>query len=352
MVPSYIFRRFLQMIPTFIGATLLAFLIIQAAPGDFTDRFALDPNIDPEQLQRMRERFALDQPVLVQYGNWMWSIVRYGYLGESFGYRAPVQAVIYPLIWNSMSLVLLSLLLTYLLTIPIAVYSAVRQYSLADRIVTFLSFLGLAIPNFFFMLMLITAVLFLQPTLRDIAAQGGWLETLLQPLSYDLNRGLLFPVGGMRSSQIYQELSLWGRLQDRLWHLALPVLVVTTASLASLVRVLRGQMLEFLRADFVRTANAKGLGQRTVVYKHALRNAMNPMISGLGTILPSLVGGAGLVEFVVRWPGITPAFVAAVKAQDLYIVMGLLMVSAVLLMLGNFFSDVLLALVDPRIRYS
>lgn len=352
MVITYVIRRFIQMIPTFIGATLLAFIIIQSAPGDFTDRFALDPNIDPQQLQRMRERFALDQPVIVQYGNWMWSIVRYGYLGESFSYRAPVNAVVYPLIWNSFSLVLVSLALTYLLTIPIAVYSAVNKYSWGDRFITFLSFFGLAIPNFFFILLLITGVLMLQPTLRGVAADGGLLESFLRPLTYDLDRGLWFPVGGMRTSQVYEQLSFWGRLGDRLWHLALPVLVVTTASLASLVRVLRAQMLEFLRADFVRTASAKGLASRTVIYKHALRNALNPLISGIGTILPSLVGGAGLVEFVIRWPGITPAFVAAVKAQDLYIVMGLLTVSAVLLMLGNFLSDLLLAVVDPRIRYT
>ncbi len=352
MVLSYVVRRFLQMIPTFLGATLLAFLIIQAAPGDFTDRFALDPNIDPEQLQRMRERFALDQPVMVQYANWMWSIVRFGYLGESFSYRAPVNDVIYPLVLNSMSLVLVSLVLTYLLTIPIAVYSAVRQYSLGDKVVTFLSFLGLAIPNFFFILILITGVLFLQPTLRQVAAQGGPAEQVLRPITYDLDRGLVFPVGGMRTSQRVEQMSTWERFKDRVWHLVLPVIVVTTASLASLVRVLRGQMLEFLRSDFVRTAAAKGVPPRGVVYKHALRNALNPLISGIGTLLPSLVGGAGLVEFVIRWPGITPAFVAAVKAQDLYIVMGLLTVSAVLLMIGNFLSDVLLGLVDPRIRYT
>ncbi len=352
MVLSYVLRRLLQMIPTFLGATLLAFLIIQAAPGDFTDRFALDPNIDPEQLQRMRERFALDQPVLVQYANWMWSIVRFGYLGESFSYRAPVNAVIYPLVLNSMSLVLVSLVLTYVLTIPIAVYSAVRQYSLGDKVVTFLSFLGLAIPNFFFILILITGVLFLQPSLRQVAAQGGTAEQVLRPITYDLDRGLVFPVGGMRTSQRVDQMSSWERFKDRVWHLVLPVIVVTTASLASLVRVLRGQMLEFLRSDFVRTAAAKGVPPRGVVYKHALRNALNPLISGIGTLLPSLVGGAGLVEFVIRWPGITPAFVAAVKAQDLYIVMGLLTVSAVLLMIGNFLSDVLLGLVDPRIRYT
>ena len=350
MVLTYVLRRFLQMIPTFVGATLLAFVIIQAAPGDFTDRFALDPNIDPEQLSRMRERFALDQPVIVQYANWMWSIVRYGYLGESFSYRAPVNAVIYPLIANSMSLVVVALIVTYALTIPIAVYSARRQYSLGDKAITFLAFFGLAIPNFFLILVLITGVLLMQPGLRAIAEGGGPLAALLSPFAYDLERGLLFPVGGMRTSGLEETASTWAILRDRGWHLVLPVIVVATGSLASLVRVLRAQMLEFLRADFVRTAHAKGLAPRAVVYKHALRNALNPLISGLGTLLPSLVGGAGLVEFVVRWPGITPAFVAAVKAQDLYIVMGLLMVSTVLLMLGNFLSDVLLGIVDPRIR--
>lgn len=352
MLFSYVIRRFLQMIPTFIGATLLAFLIIQAAPGDFTDRFALDPNIDPDQLARMRERFALDKPVIVQYGNWMWSIIRFGYLGESFNYRAPVNEVIYPLIGNSLILVLVSLVLTYVLTIPIAVHSAVHKYSFSDRLVTFLSFVGLAIPNFFFILLLISAVLFMQPSLRSLGDSGGLAANILQPLTYDLNRGLAFPVGGMRTSQLHAQMTTWQRLVDLGWHLVLPVIVVTTSTLASLVRVLRAQMLEFLEADFVRTATAKGLANRTVIYKHALRNALNPLISGIGTLLPALIGGAGLVEFVVRWPGITPAFVEAVKSQDLYIVMGLLTVSTVLLMLGNFLADILLSVVDPRIRYN
>jgi peptide/nickel transport system permease protein len=352
MTLGYLVRRVLQMIPTFVGATLLAFLIIQAAPGDFTDRFILEPNMDAAQLERMEARFGLDKPVPLQYLNWMWSLFRFGYLGESFSYRAPVNVVIIPLIWNSMSLVLASLFLTYVLTIPIAVISAVRQYSLLDKAVTFLSFFGLAIPNFFFILVLIVGVLMFQPILRELGAGDSFVAQLARPLSYDLERGLLFPVGGMRTSQIYDQLSVWGKLQDRFWHLVLPVLVVTTASLASLVRVLRGQMLEYLRADFVRTARAKGLTERKVTYKHALRNALNPLISSTGAILPELVGGAGLVEFVVRWPGITPAFVAAIAAQDIYIIMGLLTLSAVLLMIGNLLADVLLVAVDPRIRYS
>jgi peptide/nickel transport system permease protein len=308
--------------------------------------------MDAAQLDRMQERFGLDQPVPIQYLNWMGSLLRFGYFGESFSYRAPVNVVIFPLIGNSLLLVLISLLLTYLLTIPIAVISAVRQYSWWDRFVTFFSFFGLAIPNFFFILVLIVGVLLLQPGLRGIAEQDGPLVGLLRWFSYDIDRGLLFPVGGMRTTQIYDQLSPWGKVVDRFWHLVLPVIVVTTASLASLVRVLRGQMLEFLRADFVRTARAKGVPERGVTYKHALRNALNPLVSSTGAILPELVGGAGLVEFVVRWPGITPAFVAAIAAQDIYIIMGLLTVSAVLLMIGNLLADLLLVAVDPRIRYT
>ena len=349
---KYIARRLFQLLPTFIGATLLAFLIIQLTPGDFTDRFALDPNADATQLQRLRENFGLDQPIIVQYGRWMWGILTQGYLGESFTYRSPVTAIILPLIANSLSLVVVSLILTYALAIPIGVYSAIRQYSTSDKVVSFLSIMGLAIPNFFFILLLIVGVLLLQSGLKAAGASGAWYVPVLDFFSYNLRDGLLFPVGGMRTSETFESLSWFGQIGDRLWHLVLPTIVVTTSGLSSLVRVVRGQMLEFLQADFVRTARAKGLHGRTVVYKHALKNAIGPVISGLGTILPELVTGAGLVEFVYRWPGITPAFVSAITQRDLYVVMGLLFLSAVMLMIGNLLSDLLLATVDPRIRYT
>jgi peptide/nickel transport system permease protein len=348
VIGVYVLRRLLQMVPTFLLATLLSFVLIQAAPGNFVDRFAMETNVDPGQLERLNERLGLDQPVIVQYGRWMWSLVRYGYLGESFDYRAPVAGVILPMIANSMSLALVALVLTYLLAVPLAVTSAVRKYSLTDKAVTAFSFFGLAIPNFFFILLLIVGVIALQPQLRALGASAPWLDAFV----YDLQRGLLFPVGGMRTTSIYDGLSAWGKLVDRGWHLALPVLVVTTSSLAPLVRVLRGQMLEILESDYVRTARAKGLPLRGVVYKHALRNALNPLLSSAGAILPELITGAGLVEFVIRWPGITPAFVAAIQAQDVYVIMGLLTLSVLLLMIGNLIADFLLVLVDPRIRYT
>lgn len=349
---QYLLRRVVQLIPTFIGATLLAFIIIQLTPGDFTDRFALDPNADAEQLQRLRENFGLDQPILIQYLKWMWGIITQGYLGESFTYRAPVTDIIVPLIINSFSLVLISLVLTYLLAIPIGVYQAINQYKFGDQALSFFSVVGLAIPNFFFILLLIVGVLSLQDDIRRIAQGDAWYKGILDFLTYDFRNGLIFPVGGMRTTEVYESLPWYGQLGDRLWHLVLPTIVVTTAGLSSLVRVVRAQMLDFLQSDFVRTARAKGLAERVVIYKHVLRNAISPVISGLGTILPELVTGAGLVEFVYRWPGITPGFVIAIQQKDLYVVMGLLVLSAILLMIGNLISDVLLALVDPRIRYT
>lgn len=349
---QYLIRRVLQVIPTFIGATLLAFIIIQLTPGDFTDRFALDPNADAEQLQRLRENFGLDDPILVQYFKWMWGIITAGYLGESFTYRAPVTDIIVPLIVNSFTLVLISLVLTYLLAIPIGIYQAVNQYKFGDQAWSFFSVVGLAIPNFFFILLLIVGILYMQAPLREVAQGSAWYKPILDFFTYDLRNGLVFPVGGMRTTEIYDNLTWWQQIGDRLWHLILPTIVVTTGGLSSLVRVVRGQVLDFLQSDFVRTARAKGLAERVVIYKHVLRNAISPVISGIGTVLPELVTGAGLVEFVYRWPGITPGFVIAIQQKDLYVVMGLLVVSAILLMVGNLISDLLLALVDPRIRYS
>ena len=151
---QYVAKRLLQIVPTFIGATLLAFMIIQLTPGDFTDRFALDPNADAGQLERLRQNFGLDQPIIVQYFRWIWGILTLGYLGESFTYRSPVSDIIVPLIWNSLSLVVISLVLTYVLAIPIGIYQAAKQYSNGDKVVSFLSIMGLALPNFFFILLL------------------------------------------------------------------------------------------------------------------------------------------------------------------------------------------------------
>ncbi|RIH83863.1 Dipeptide transport system permease protein DppB [Calidithermus terrae] len=331
---NYIARRFLQLIPTFVGATILAFVIIQIAPGDAITRFELDPTVEREQIERLRQQFGLDQPVPVQYAKWLSGVLFQGYLGISLDYRSDVWSVIRQPILNSMVLVVLSTLLIFAVAIPIGVYSAVRKYSLGDRTLTFLAFFGLAIPNFFFgLIMLYFAI---------------WVND-------NVGRPVL-PIGGMTSQEIggvpYLEAPWWQRTLDVLWHSILPVIVLSTSGMAGLVRIMRGQMLEVLSQDFVRTARAKGVAERMVIYKHALRNAVIPIVAGIGGLLPGLIAGAGLVEVVMAWPGITPAFLQAVSAIDIYVIMGLITISTFLLIIGNLISDLLLAWVDPRIRYN
>ena len=218
--------------------------------------------------------------------------------------------------------------LTLLIAVPVGVYGALRQYSLGDRVVSFLAYLGLAIPNFFLALILMYLVL-------QVYFRTGV---------------MVFPVSGMTSSG-FEQFSFWQKVVDVAWHAVLPIVVLTTSDIAGFSRIMRGQMLEALSQDYVRTARAKGLPERVVVYKHALRNAIIPIVANIGGILPTLISGAGLVEVVTAWPGITPLLLDAISQQDLYVVAGFLTMGLVLLMIGNLLSDLLLAWVDPRIRY-
>lgn len=329
----FIVRRIFQMIPTFIGATMLAFLISQLVPGDFLARKALEPSVRPETIERMRSQFGLDQPVHVQYVRWMGNLLQ-GNLGQSFVSNQPVIDRIGTPMRNSMYLAIFAIVLLWLVSIPMGVYSAVRQYSLGDQVVSVFAYFGLAIPNFFFAQILILLLFVIRSFTRD---NFGFNEMLL-------------PVAGLTSNN-HATMGPLRQLIDVLWHLLLPAFVVATSGMAGFTRVLRAQMIEYLGSDFIRTARAKGIGQRGVTYKHALRPAIIPFVAGIGGLLPSLVGGAGLVEVVMSYPGITPAFLSALNSQDIYIVLGLLVITTLLLMVGNLVSDLLLAAVDPRIRY-
>lgn len=329
----YIVRRLFHLIPTFVGATLLAFLIAQLVPGDFLAQRELEPNVRPETIERLRTQFGLDLPWYVQYVRWMGNIVT-GNLGLSFSSNQPVVNVIASPIQNSLILVLTSLVMLYAAAIPLGVYSAVRQYTFADQAVSAFSYFGLAIPNFFFAQVLILGLFLLR----------GWTRE-----TFGFNQ-LLLPVAQMTSSG-YSDMTWWRQWLDVMWHTLMPAFVVATAGIAGFTRVLRAQMVEYLGSDFIRTARAKGLGRRSVTYKHALRPAVIPFVAGIGAILPVLIGGAGLVEIVVSWPGITPTLLDAISSQDIYVVLGLVVVSTILLMIGNLVSDLLLAVVDPRIRY-
>ncbi|MEZ4608046.1 MAG: ABC transporter permease, partial [Deinococcales bacterium] len=256
-------------------------------------------------------------------------------LGDSFASNQPVSNVIRRPIYNSMILVIFSLILLYLFAIPLGVFSAVRQYSVADQTVSAFSYFGLAIPNFFFALVLILALFLLRGFTRD---NFGYNE-------------LILPVAQMTSSG-FEQMSSWAKIKDILWHAILPAFVIATGGIAGLTRVLRAQMIEFLQSDFIRTARAKGLDDRSVTYKHALRPAIIPFVAGIGGLLPGLISGGGLVEVVMSWPGITPVLLESLGRQDIYVVLGFTIISVILLMIGNLISDILLAVVDPRIRYS
>ncbi len=329
----YVVKRFFQLIPTFIGATMLAFLISQLVPGDFLNAKRLEPNVRPETIERMASQFGLDKPVHIQYVNWMKNIAQ-GNLGQSFVSNQPVMERIARPMRNSMYLALTSIVMLWLVSVPAGVFSAVRQYSLGDQVVSVFAYFGLAIPNFFFAQVLILTLFLVRGFTRDTFGYSD----------------LLFPVAGMTSND-HLEMGRIQQLLDILWHMVIPAFVVATAGMAGFTRVLRGQMIEYLGSDFIRTARAKGLAQNRVTYKHALRPAIIPFVAGIGSLLPNLVGGAGLVEVVMSWPGITPTFLSALQSQDIYIVLGLLVITTILLMIGNLLSDLLLAAVDPRIRY-
>jgi peptide/nickel transport system permease protein len=323
----YILRRLVNLIPTFFLATLLAWVVIDIAPGDFASQFAINP-LDPNAEARIREALGLDQPMLVRYFYWLRNVVTDFDFGFSLTSRSNVTNLIWPRMENSLRLLLPATILTYLIAIPIGIYSALHKYSVGDRVLTVFSLFGLAIPNFFLALLM-------------VAFAVQW----FQSTGY-----FLIPTGGM-TSQNFSQLSPWAQFTDMLWHLAAPIVVVALSSLAFITRIMRGEMLEVLGQDYIRTARAKGLGQRSVNYKHALRNAVLVIVATLGSLLPGLIGGAGTVEFVMRWPGITPLFISSIFAQDIYVLMGLLTILVVLLMIGNLISDIALAFIDPRIRY-
>jgi peptide/nickel transport system permease protein len=326
-VLPFIIRRILNLIPVFLGATFIAFMVIQAAPGDFLDGRRLDPRTKPGTLERLEEKFGLDKPPLVQYGYWLSNAVR-GDLGTSFDFDRPVTEVLLPRVGNSMILVVGNIILLYLVAIPIGVYSAVRQYSLGDRAISLVSYFFLGFPNFFLALVALYLI-----------------------LSFKFKVGFeILPLGGMRSDN-FDQLSAIGKFFDVAWHAIAPIVIATLPGVAGFTRFMRGQMLDYLDQDYIRTARAKGLSERTVIYKHALRNAATPFISSIGGILPALIGGAGLIEYVFNWPGVTPVFLDATNSQDVYMLSGTIALSLVLLVVGNLFSDILLAVVDPRIRY-
>lgn len=316
---KYIFKRILQTIPLLIIVSLISFFIIRLSPVDPLAELRLNPSVSKETLEKETQRLGLDKPIIVQYGKWAKSFIK-GDLGiTSSGEQ--VSAKLKERIPNTLLLTVVVILLTWLVGIPLGILAALKWKTPFDRILTVLSSIGMAIPSFFFAVLLLI-----------FAVRTG-----------------LFPVGGLTSAN-FADMSLLAQIKDIAHHLFLPVTVLFTLSLAGLQRQMRANMLDVLDSDYVKFARAKGLSEFKVVYKHALRNAINPLITLLGFEFAGLLSGAALTEYVFQYPGLGRLILEAVLKSDINLVMASLMMGAIMLVLGNLIADILLIITDPRIR--
>ncbi len=318
----HVAQRLINLIPLLLGVSLLSFIVIQLSPGDFLSEMRLNPVVSAETVETMRRNFGLDQPIPVQYVKWLREIFLRGDLGFSFAYHVPVTWLIGTRLLNTLILNIAALIIAWTVAIPIGIHAATRQYSPSDNALSMTAYLGISTPTFFSGLLLL---LFAFKT-------------------------RLLPIGGMTSLD-YEFFPWYGKILDVARHLVIPATVLAFGASAGLMRQMRGNLLEELRQDYVRTARAKGLAERPVIYKHAVRNAINPLVTLFGFEIGGLLSGSAILETVVGWPGLGRLILEAVLQKDLYLVMGSLMIGSVTLVLGNLVADILLAVADPRIRY-
>ncbi|AXA36709.1 Oligopeptide transport system permease protein OppB [Candidatus Sumerlaea chitinivorans] len=318
-----IVRRILEAIPLLLAISLVTFYLLFHSPGDFLSALRMDPKIPQEFLDREVARLGLDRPWYEVWARWVWGVVRHGNLGNSFSYKIPVAELIGQRLFNTFLLALSSTLFAWCIAVPLGIIAAVRQNRLADRFASAIAFLGLSVPA---VLLALFAVYF--------AARTEW-----------------FPTGGMTSDRYAELPSTWEKMKDIAHHLVLPTIVLGMGGLAIYTRQMRSNLLEALGADYMRTALAKGLSYRQAVLRHALRNALNPMISLFGFAFSDLLSGAFLVENVMAWPGLGRTTIEAYNSKDMFVVAAAVMLASVMLILGNLIADILLALNDPRIRY-
>jgi peptide/nickel transport system permease protein len=318
----YIIKRLLQALLTLLLASALSFFIIQLAPGDYLDTLRQNPKISPARIEQLRQQFGLDRPWIEQYFRWLWRIVSQGDFGTSFVYQRSVSSLLWERVGATLLLAISSLIVTWAIAIPLGIVAAVKQNQWIDRVLQVVSYTGQGFPSF------ITALLLL------ILAQ---------------NVSPLFPVGDMTSIN-HADLTPLGKILDLGWHMILPTIALSITSFAGLQRIARGELLDVLRQEYIQTARAKGLPENRVIYVHALRNAINPLITILGFELAGLLSGAFIAEFFFNWPGLGRLILQAVLAQDLYLVMASLVMGAVMLIVGNLIADLLLKIADPRIK--
>ena len=322
---TYLAKRLLSMVPLLLGITFISFLIMHLAPGSPTDLVTeLNPKVSEIAKERLTKLYGLDKPLHTQYWNWLKRLAVLDF-GRSFGPDGrPVLDKIAQRLPITVTINLLGLLIVLLVAVPVGIYSATHRGSVFDQATTVFVFVGFATPTFW--LALLCMILF--------GVHLGWL-----------------PISGIKSLN-HEQLSALGQIYDYARHLFLPVLLSAFASLAGMSRYMRANMLEVIRQDYITTARAKGLKERAVIYSHAMRNALMPVITILGLSLPGLIGGSVIFESIFAIPGMGKLFFEAVMARDYPLVMGGLVIGAVLTLLGNLLADLGYALADPRVRSS
>ncbi len=323
----YILKRVLWMIPSLFAVSFLAFVLIQLPPGDFVTNYiatlaASNEVVDQNAAAALRERFGLDEPMLVQYGKWIWGILTRGDFGLSFEWQQPVSGLIWERMMLTLVLTLSTLIATWAIALPIGVYSAVRKYSIGDYLFTLVSFLGLAIPSFLLALVLM------------YVAVVVWGQD----------------VGGLFSEEYQNAPWSWGKVLDLIAHLWIPVIILAISGTASLIRVMRANMLDEINKPYVTTARAKGLSEFHLLVKYPVRIALNPFISTISWLLPNLISGSIVVAIVLNLPTAAPLLLQSLMSQDMYLAGAFVLLICALTLIGSLISDILLALVDPRIR--
>ena len=325
---AFLIRRFLTMVWTLVGISVLVFIIIQLPPGDYLTTYiselqAQGERVGDEKIAFLREQYGLDKPLWQQYFVWAAGLL-HGNLGYSFEYNQPVSAVIGDRLFLTLILNFVTVLFVYVVSFPIGVYSATHQYSVADHSLSFLGFLGLATPNFLLALILVYLA-------------NVWFGT---------------SVGGLMDPEYVDQPWSWGKTLSVLEHLWVPVIVIGMAGTAGMIRRLRANLLDELQKQYVTTARAKGLPEGRLLRRYPLRMALNPFISDIGSLLPQIVSSSVIVSAVMSLPTTGPMLLTSLKSQDMYLAGSFLMFLAVLTVVGMLLSDILLAVLDPRIRLS